>query len=98
MEENENCKENKEKVVVYGEIKISWEEKEILSYPPDHALHPYLNVEKIETEVDKAVVKYTWDKNQREHEAECAEVIEELGDENDVSENADTGTGSVSRS
>ena len=28
MEENENRKENKEKVVVYGEIKISEEEKE----------------------------------------------------------------------
>ena len=49
-------------------------------------------------QVDKAVVKYTWDKNQRESEAQCAEVIEELGDENDVSEHADTGNGSVSRS
>ena len=40
MVENENRKENKEKVVVYGESKISEEEKEILSYPPDHTLHP----------------------------------------------------------
>ena len=61
-------KENE--AIVYDDIEVNDEEKEILKLPPDHALYPKVTVEKVETEMDVCFVKYNWEKSRKEREKE----------------------------
>ena len=67
----ENNLEDKEnEAIVYDDIVVNDEEKEILKLPPDHALFPKVTVEKVETEMDKCYVKYNWEMGRKERENE----------------------------
>ena len=66
-----------ENVVIYGGVELTPGEIEILNHPPDHAIYPKLNLEMIETELDKAVVKDVWNENRENIEKEKKKQDEE---------------------
>ena len=82
---NPEEKKDDEDVVVYGNIEVNDNEKDILKLPPNHALYPRLNLEEFETEIDKGLAKHTWRKIQvNQHEEKLKRALE---GENAVEEN-----------
>ena len=69
-ETNENS-ENCENHVVYANIALNVREKQLLNHPPDHAIYPKIDLEMIETEIDKGNVKCVWSENKENIENEA---------------------------
>ena len=78
---------NLEKPVVYAGIEVKKEEEYILTLPPDHAIFPKVDMEDFDTEMEKCVIKCTWEANREQRENEekkaLAEVFESV-DSNEV--------------
>ena len=71
FKENNEKSENCENLVVYANIALNVREKHVLNHPPDHAIYPRLNLEMIETEIDKGNVKCVWSEKNENIEKEA---------------------------
>ena len=58
------------KVSQYADIELSLKERELLSLPPDHQLHPNVEINEIEVEIEKTLIKANWQEIRTERESE----------------------------
>ena len=70
--EKESKNEMGGKAVVYGGIEVDKSEEDILNLPPDFAIFPKVDIEEFETDMEKCLIKCSWEvKNvQRKSESE----------------------------
>ena len=69
--------ELKVKAVVYAGIKIKSNEEDILSFPPDYATFPKVDIEEFDTDMEKCVIKCTWEANKEQRKSEEKKGLEE---------------------
>ena len=81
-------KENEidDKAVIYAGIKVNKKEEEILCLPPDHTVFPRVDIEEFDTEMEKCVIKCTWEANKEQRKSEEKKVMEEVTEENDLND------------
>jgi hypothetical protein len=54
------------KAVVYAGLKVTKNEENILTLPPDHAVFPSVDIEEFDTEMEKCTIKCQWKVNKEE--------------------------------
>ena len=80
-------RENKVKAVVYAGITISSNEEDILSLPPDYATYPKVDIEEFDTDMEKCVIKCTWEANKEQRKSEEKKALEEGAGATDTNDN-----------
>ena len=75
---------NDEQPRVYSDIKLNKEQKDILLLPPNFQAYPKLSLEKFDTEIEKCMVKATWESNRKSIKKERA-LAEKENEDNDHS-------------
>ena len=82
--------EFKDKAVVYAGIEINEKENDILCLPPDHTVFPKVDIEEFDTEMEKCIIKCTWEANKEQRRSEEKKAKEEASEKvkpNDEEEN-----------
>ena len=71
---------NESEVICYDDVKLNQDEKDILSFPPDHQIYPKVTVHGISVQMDKCIFKSNWDdiRNRENKEQGLAEAEAEL--------------------
>ena len=53
-------------IVVYDNVEVNPEEAKILSLPPNHAFYENINVKDVQNEIEKSLVKCTWEEQKND--------------------------------
>ena len=88
--ENKTKKENRETFGIYDNIKVTKDQEEILKLPPGFKTFPKLKVGDMETELEKCMIKATWEENREMRKNEMDKVNAELAENAENVENAET--------
>lgn len=75
-----NESDDKANICVYAGIELNEKEEKILSLPLQHTTFPKLDVEAFDTELQKCVVKASWQKMYDMRKAEDDKVMEEMNE------------------
>ena len=75
------AKQCESKAVVYAGIKVTKNEEDILTLPPDHAIFPRVDIEEFDTEMEKCNIKCQWEVNKEERMFEQKKAREEASEE-----------------
>ena len=78
---------NENEPVVYGGIKINPKEAELLCLPPDHTIYPKIDLEEFDTDMEKCIIKCTWEAVREQRKVEENKVMEEVSGESVKNQN-----------
>ena len=79
--EQEMVEKIENKAIVYAGLKVSKNEEEILTLPPDYAIFPKVSLEEFDTDMEKCIIKCKWEVNQEQRKSEQKKVIEEVSED-----------------
>ena len=82
--ESKEASKNYEQPRVYSDIKLNKDQKDILLLPPNFQTYPKLSLERFDTEIEKCIVKATWESNRQSIEKERALAEKEKNDNDDT--------------
>ena len=83
MLENESKTEMDGKAIVHAGIEVDEKEKEILNLPPDFAIFPKVDIEEFETDMEKCLIKCSWDTKNVQRKIESEKASNEASDNSD---------------
>ena len=69
------------KAIIYDNVEVTDAEKEILTLPPEHAIFPGVNLNEMETDIEKCMIQCNWEdiKEGTEKEKKNREAEESSG-------------------